>query len=60
MILKNTVKKIFMTYKKKIKVSKNFYFKKKNTSRNIVNVLVNFPLKNLIKKFYESSKTTRI
>ena len=47
------------SFEKKKRLSKNLYFKK-NTSRNIVNTLTNFPLKNLIKKSYEFSKITRI
>ena len=58
--IERSIKQLYSKkFKEKIKKSKNFYFKK-NTSKNIVNILGNFPLKNLIKKFYESSKIKRI
>lgn len=48
--IEKSIRKIYLkNFKRKIKLSKNIYFKK-NTSKNIVNTIVKFPLKNLIKK----------
>jgi len=48
--IEKCIRKIYSkNFKKKIKLSKNIYFKK-NTSKNISNTLINFPLRNLAKK----------
>lgn len=54
--IERSIKKLYSKkFKKKIKLTKNAFFKK-NTSKNITNIIANFPLKNLFKKnFYESS-----
>lgn len=54
--IEKSIKKLYSKkFKKKIKSTKNLLFKK-NTSKNIANIIANYPLKKLIKKnFYESS-----